>query len=228
MREPRNFSDIHEEERQDREQNQEKLGALSGFSRLSPKQRSFILNSLYIQQRADRGTDPASLSRIHKRLENESFAPNGTYITGPSPQFIDPELKESAGRYYSSQQFIMNEYCHKTVNQLEGYGDGETAARSWYDAGPLESYEEVKEFVALVEKSDSPPLVIEIWYDEPNPNKSGSYPYHTTLLLGQDSQGEFVVWEKSGFNMPFQLTSLEQIYNSYSKCRGWRMRPLSV
>lgn len=227
MKEQRNFSEIHAEEQQARGEQRGILESLEGFARLSSKQRQFVLNSLYIQQRANRGTDPASATRIQERPEFEEFAPQGMYITGPSPEFIDPELRETGARYYSSQAYVMNDYCFRAINELEAYGAGEVPDQNWHDAGPIASYEELKEFVDLVEKSEKPPLVVDIWANEPNNNDPFSR-VHTTLLLGENSNGELMVWEKAGFNMPFQVTSLEQIYHAYSKCRGWRMRPLSI
>jgi hypothetical protein len=213
------------EEKQDREIQHATLESLEGFSRLSEKQKSYITATLYIQQRAERGTDPVSASRIQEMPKHfEGFAHGGSYIA-----HSDLSVREhpaDKGKYFSSQLLIMSEYCHQAISKLESYGDEKSPSSEWREAGPIGSYAELEELIALSQSTDKLPFVAEIW--DGTPYEKGTMRVHSTLLLGKNNEGEFMVWEKTGFHMPFQLIPLKQVYESYAKYTGWCMRSLSV
>jgi len=228
----RNFEDIRENELQVREQQQSLLESLSGFSRLSNKQKSFILDSLYIQQRAERGTDIVSASRIYKSVSDidiNKLAPGGTYIThgGEDSEILKQQPEKNKNRYKKSQVYIMNKNCHRVIAEIEKLAEEKNLSRGWSYAGPINSYEDLVELAVLVDKTNKPPYVIEIWHSEPKEDEPLEHA-HTTLILGQNNDGEYVVWEKAGFSLPFQLTTLKQVYDAYHKYSGWRIRQLSV
>lgn len=54
--------------------------------------------------------------------------------------------------------------------------------------------------------------------------------WHSCLILGHDNNGKIVVWEKRGVSGPYNITSLEEVYNRYKKYDGvhWGIRKLAI
>jgi hypothetical protein len=224
MAEIRDYNLIKDKEKKDREEIKERLNKLSGFLRLSPKQKQYILVSFYIQQRAERGTDTKSASRIGDMPDRfDRFSPGSKYM-----KCFDQALWEEKGsdKYQASQLAIMNTNCHQALEKLEEISSKESSPETnWIDMGPIGSYLDLEEQVKLMEETSTFPLAIQAWDTE----KEGlKYPIlsHSTLLLGRDESGELIVWEKSAFNMPFQLNSLRKLCSAYPLHTIWKMRPL--
>lgn len=234
MKEIARFEDIRAEEKESREQRRSLLEGLSGFSRLSPRQKRYLTTSLYIQQRAERGTDPISAARINDMPEEfRKFlgSPDGAYITSPmfsdSNKLKESDIKKYTDRYFESQISIMSDFCHRVITKLEDYREGELLSVSWVDVGPVTSFSDVEELVALATEQNDFPLVVQIWKGKPEEDNLTNL-LHSFILLGKDDGGKYLVWEKSGCNMPFQIISLKQVYENYEHAIGWRMRQLSV
>ncbi|MBP9748092.1 MAG: hypothetical protein KBD17_00470 [Candidatus Pacebacteria bacterium] len=228
MKEVVNFKDIRESEQSKRKEQRDTLEILSGFLRLSEDQKRYILASLYIQQRAERATDPVSAARIEDTPDK--FMNNPSDVSEPYITHTDTSLKaphEERRRYHTSQLQVMIDFCHKVVKKLEDYREGEKIPDSWTEAGLIDSYADLEELIALTEENSTLPFVIEIWSGRPK-NHSSANLEHTTVLLGKNQEGEYMVWEKSGWHMPFKVTSLKKVYTNYENSKGWRIRPLSV
>ncbi len=203
------------------------LEELPGFHRLSQDQQRYLRSTLYIQQRAERGTDPISSSRVQDVPEKfaSRFA-DKKYIAHSdlSSTSDSSEVK----RYLASQLKIMSDYCHKAVIQLEEYAVEKLPSSEslWCEVGPTTTYSDLEELVATLSAAHSFPFVIEVW-----DGSSGSgvrTPVHSSVLLGRNSEGKLMTWEKAGFHLPFQLVPLDQVYDIYKEFDAWRMRPLSV
>jgi hypothetical protein len=215
--------DQSEEERV-REEQYRQLESLSGFSRLSEDQQRYIKATLYIQQRAERGSDPVSESRIKPMPPAfENVAPGRSYIEHSS---LSTNGTSGKGEYFQSQLHIMNQYCHGAIAKLERYAVTKESNAGWYEAGPITSFLELTELVELACAEHKFPLVIQVSLHPAG--ERGSALQHSTVLLGQDADGEYTVWEKSGYHMPFQIAPLKLVYEAYKKSTGWRIRPLSV
>ncbi len=234
MKEVARFEDIRTQEKESREQQRLLLESLSGFSRLSPRQKRYLTTSFYIQQRAERGTDSTSAERIREMPEEfKKFlgVSHSTYIAYPdSPARSnqkEPRGEKQTDKYFKSQLRIMNDFCHDAIAKLEDYRDGELRDSLWVDAGPVTSFSDVEELVILALEQDNFPLVVQIWEGRKEENNLTNL-LHSMLLLGKDDRGEYIVWEKSGWHMPFRLVSLKEVYESYGYASGWVMRPLSV
>lgn len=236
---PRNFEQFHTKEKDSRNEIVARLQNLSGFQKLSAKQQQFILVSLYVQARAERGTDVVSATKITDVPEKFSSAsPHGSYIK--LPDFKTQEEYDTLYehldeyKYKKSQDLIQSEYCHSVVAKLESLKGGESSAIEWIDPGPIDSLSELYELISLAESQYKYPFVLEIAYDETGRNNMRRL-QHTAVLLGKDDLG-YVVWEKAGLHLPFQLAPLEQVYHAYMETgdytrfpsRFWRLRPFNV
>ncbi len=217
------FGSIQREEQRDRERSDAVLEGLSGFSRLSEAQQKYIRASLYIQQRAERGTDEVSAARI-RPIPNEfaQFAPGRATIAQPG--ILLSEEGPNAQRYFESQRYIMSEYCHRVISALERHGVGGRRTPEWSDAGPVHSYAELEDLIGLFTHSHTPPFVLQV--QKLVGELKG--PEHSTVLLGQNTEGDFIVWEKAGYHLPFQLMTLRDVYTAYEKYTGWRVRQLQL
>jgi hypothetical protein len=75
--------------------------------------------------------------------------------------------------------------------------------------------------VSLVE-SIPYPCVLHLATD-PKDTEDRNY-LHSCLVLGPDETGDIIVWEKEGYEYPYQLTSLSHLYACYTderyKCFG--------
>jgi hypothetical protein len=240
---PRSFEQVHTEEKDSRKEEITRLNGLSGFQELSEKQQQFILVSLYVQDRAERGTDVVSATKISDVPEKFiSASPHGSYIRlpdfGTQEEYdeLNKYLYENPNeyKYKKSQDLIQSEYCHSVVAKLESLKDSEASTAEWIDPGPIDSLPELYELISLAESQYSYPFVLEIAYDEVGRNNMRRL-QHTAVLLGKDDSG-YVVWEKAGLHLPFQLAPLEQVYHAYMETgdyvrfpsRFWRLRPLKV
>ena len=224
MKEFRDFKDIKEAEQRLRKEYKTTLESLSGFSRLSENQKRYLLNSLYIQQRAERGTDIVSAAHINEMPKKfEEFAQAGPYILTPE----QPKKVPSEGKYSSSQSYVSNENCHNAIVELEKYRNNKKLLiPEWHEYGLFKSYLDLEKFIVSLKEKNGPPFVIEIWNGKPD--KRNSKLSHSTLLIEQNNEGEWMLWEKSGFSMPFQLISLKAVYKAYGKTYWWLVRPLLV
>ncbi len=216
--------DTDKSEQEVREEQYKLLESLSGFSHLSENQQRYIKATLYIQQRAERESDPVSASRIKSMPEVfEGNAPGRSYIDHPS---LSTQVSSDKGGYFESQLYIMNQYCHAAVAKLEDYRENKQSVKNWYEAGPIHSFLELVELIELTRAEHDFPFVVEV-----RSLPLGEYHSaleHSTVLLGQNFEGEFMVWEKSGYHIPFQLVTLKQVFDAYKGSTGWRIRPVLV
>lgn len=44
---------------------------------------------------------------------------------------------------------------------------------------------------------------------------------HVALILGKDSTGNVVVWEKAGYSRPYRLTTLKKVFDLYGPGLQW-------
>jgi len=225
MKEGSEWTLVHKGEVEDRIENIRLLEQLSGYARLTEKQKQFILLSLYIQQRAERGTDTGSSARIQAVPEGfTENAPGGVYIT--HPKTVD--MSESWERYKLSQLNVMSNYCHETARKLESYGAGKKPEEStWYDAGTIKSFSDLEQLIDLAEHDIASPFLLEMWNGEPDDPKREQV-VHTTVLLGKNGTGDWMCWEKSGFHLPYQIITLSVLYDAYKEHTGWRLRTLAT
>ncbi len=207
-----------------RSEDEKLLSNLNGFQNLSQEQQRYLRTTLHIQQRAERGTDPVSNAHIQTAPPHIKAYGNDSYIdTLASPVRVSGVINP----YAQSQKFIASEFCHRAIHQLETYAiSDEDSSQEWVDIGEIRKEEDLNSLITLTSEQHSFPLVLEMCY------KAGPPPgrlFHTTLVLGKDPQGGgFIVWEKSGLSMPFQLAKMKEVYDYY-KYEGatvWRARPL--
>jgi len=226
MKESNSFKDMAKNEQDRREQTLTTLESLSGFNGLSKKQKQYINLSLYVQQRAERGTDPGSAAHIHVPQGSflEKIAPGRVLISDPNKHSKDSGSSERGG-YFLSQAYIAAEYCHRAVRNLEEYREGGQADPEWHELG-APSYAELEQSANAF---NGHPCVVEVW--DGQPGGKTSIPLHTSLILGRNQNNELMVWEKAGSSSPFQLLPLQQVYNAYAgdiRKSRWRIRSLAV
>lgn len=198
-----------------------KLRELEGFNKLSPKQQQMIRLSLYVQQRAVRGTDIGSQENLGVSAET-----GDVFITFPRNTDEDGEPIEN--KYIFSQKHIYNWYCHATVTGLENESPDK---KIFYETDVpdllhqtgygIKSEKDVSDFIDIALQATEMPAVLHVLGDR--------IPVlHSAVILGKNSSGIFILWEKKGVSIPYQLTTLEQIYNDYSSHnQEWLVRPFN-
>lgn len=196
------------------------LEQIDGFRRLSPKQQQMIRLSLYVQQRAVRGTDEGS--RVNLSISTET---NDVFINPLAD--VDEFDKPLENQYRISQQHIYDWYCHAAVTGLEKQVVDE---KVFYETDvptllnktgyEIKSESDIDDFKEIALQGVEMPVVLHIVVR--------GIPYHSAILLGQDDAGEYILWEKKGFSIPYQLTTLKEVFNTYtSHDQEWLIRPIN-
>lgn len=220
-----------EQELDKRERFKEQLKELEGFQNLSAEQKQYLEATFYIGQRALRSTDKGSAQLIHDMpgkfvRGGDTTEYIGNYISTTEGEGKPDYDRNAPNKYIGSQIFIINEYCHGVIKQLESYAfpdksRSESKELEWFDVGPVTSYEELKETIKILGEQHRLPFVITIFSHQGNPA-------HSSLLLGTNKEGELLVWEKKGFGMQFHLAPLKTVFNHYSSLQNWKLRPLKT
>ena len=116
--------------------------------------------------------------------------------------------------YKNSEDRIDSTNCHSAVLSLEKEDLQELSKNkksypSFFEAEyfPIETIDELKK---QIEKFGFP-CVLHIR------RNSSSDEMHSSLVLGYDTQGKIVLWEKKGYEMknPYQVITLDEIYSNY-------------
>lgn len=197
------------------------LHELAGFNKLSPKQQQMIRLSLYIQDRAVRGTDEGS-----KRSLSTGQETNDVFINYPAN--VDPFGRPVENQYRISQQHIYDWYCHAAVTGLEKelvdkkvFYETDVPKLLNKTGYEIKHESDIADFIEFALEAVEMPAVLHILV--------GGVPYHSAILLGADETGEYILWEKKGFSIPYQLTTLTEIYHTYaSQNQEWLIRPMNV
>ena len=122
---------------------------------------------------------------------------------------------------------IVQDYCHKVAMELESRAqENDSMDEEWIEMGSILKFTDLESLVDLATEKHSAPFLTEVLKRRVDGVR---IPTHTTVILGKDlTQDRYIAWEKSGLSMAFQLVTLEDIYNSYSNNREWRIRPLKT
>lgn len=198
------------------------LESLVGYKALSESQQRLIRLSLYIQQRAVRGTDELSAENIYTE---------GEYTHVDTILSDDSELNKNP--YRISQQVINNFYCHDATAGIlyetadpdnnwqsdifiESLNETVTSANHAMEADTLQH---LQEFISTKIDEDGIPLRLHTWNEKEGVS-------HSALILGQ-SAGDYVLWEKEGAGGEFQLTTLSNLDKKYHRLtKKWFALPL--
>ena len=196
-------------EQTERNEQFEKLEQLDGFNNLSEKQKQMIRMSLYVQQRAVRGTDEASAENIELNEDGEAN--------------IDIKFSTREGgssKYNSSQRHIYNWYCHAVVGSVEATKVIDPISYTntpGVEGHVLTNKEDFDAFIELELNSRPLPAVLHLL-------DKGVF-VHSALILGKAGSGDYIAWEKLGYGLPYRIVSLEEIYNDYSAMQNeWVIR----
>lgn len=227
-----------QDERAELEKDLETLECTEGFSRLSIKQQRIIKQSLYIQARAERGTDEASAWAIVSK--ERGYVIDSTHIHNtPTLErfYLEGGPNPNDRKYANSQIFVANYHCHSAIFQLENELPRTLERPKLPQDFFLTDYylqKQYEDVVSLFEGKDFPQVLHVLSHMDTN-HRSRGYIYnegfhtdHSALVLGHDKDGDLLVWEKEGDNLPFRLTKLKQVYDEYSKSPFWGIRDLKV
>jgi len=215
-------------EQQKLETDTETLEQTEGFEALTKRQQRIIEQSLYIQQRAERGTDVASAWAI--------VSPERGYVTNKTQIHTQETLERmhkfgspdpSTRKYVESQNTIANGYCHSSILNLELEKGWDTAPlkipEGFFKAEyfTVSTYKELKN--AVIE--EKMPVVLHI-NDYADSFNEGMGTIHSCLILGKDKEGNLLVWEKEGDGLPYKISRLESVYEAYKTREYWGLRKL--
>lgn len=190
------------------------LEAIEGFKNLSTAQQRFMLSTLYIQQRAERGTDSRSASRIQKAAT--------IYKNRRDESYIASDYSGNAHAYQKSQGYVHDSFCHLAAIELEKLAAQrrDRASDAWIYAGPSHSYADLEQLVEIAQQKTTLPLLANIHTTETG------IAVHTTVVLGKNGHGTLSVWEKAGYSLPFHIVPLESVYQNFPESHVWRLRSL--
>jgi len=225
---------ILETERNKSEEDRKILKSTEGFSQLTPKQQTLINQSLYLQARAERGVDEATATAI------VSPKTHATKVTEILPQQYLQEMYEmykgegynppnpADSKYIRSQEHIANWYCHASIANLEEERGLSVEAIEIPEEFFKTKYEAIRNYSDLKETVESCgfPCVLHIASEPDKYNRDNWTHKHSCLILGHDRKGDFVVWEKMGFKLPYRIVALKDVYEQYKNEYFWGVRKL--
>jgi len=219
-------------ERERLQEQYEILESTDGFQDLSERQQRLLKASLYLQERAERLSDKASEQAVISKRQG--------YFIETTKILDEEDLKEMYKRepelllnpetrkYRNSQNRIANWYCHASIYSLENEKIGSIKPEDIPDnffAADYEKVEKIDDARALILESGFPSIVH--ISDDKNNFNDGWHQKHSFLALGKNEDGDIVLWEKEGFNLPFHITTLSQIYKDYCFGHYWGTRKLA-
>jgi hypothetical protein len=130
--------------------------------------------------------------------------------------------------YRDCQNAIVNWYCHASVYAIESQAKLSiapyTVPRAFFSNSKyqINIYDQIKDAV----KASGYPSVVHIMFADLG-SKYGEYnTNHSCLALGEDKDGNIIIWEKNGFQYPFNIKALNEVYEYYKMFRIWGVRPL--
>lgn len=207
------------EEQQKRTEYTETLSQTPGFGKLSERQQKIVLQSLYIQQRAERGSDPASADAMESpktHVTEETKIHSEDYLL--EQMIYNRRMTPQFRKYRTSQNLVANWYCHAAIYNLElerGYTEIPVRLpRRFFDATyhTADDYAELKNIAATV----TYPSILHTG-PNPKPVSPEKFAGHSCFVLGPNDNGDILVWEKKGYGLPYQLSTLEAVYKKYTK-----------
>lgn len=198
------------------------LEELNGFKKLSSKQQQMVRLSLYVQQRAIRGTDAGSQENLGISAET-----GNAFVE--FPRETDESDKPITNKYRISQQHIYDWYCFAATTGLEKekvdkkvFHDTDVPNLLNKTGYEIKSENDISDFIDIALQEVEMPAVLQIL--------GGRVPIlHSAVLLGKDDSGTYILWEKKGVSIPYQLTTLTKIYADYaSHEQEWLVRPFNL
>lgn len=203
------------------------LRQTEGWSKLTERQQQIIKVSLYIQQRAERGTDWASKQAI---VSPETHATNVVTIKHKGDLRLTREDGSTVGvekrKYEQSQNRIVDWNCHAAVASLEGWDLSDDMPSKIDNDFFKAEYQEAnnkEELENQISNFDFPCVV----HVNLEPNNQDKYvARHSFLVLGRDNEDTLVVWDKQGYRYPYRVTTLDKVYQEYKDDRFWGIRKL--
>lgn len=206
----------HDEEKQKREADLNRLRQTEGWKKLTDRQKRIIELSLYVQQRAERGTSLGSARAI-------SVHDDGVSINPGDPDMDSGYIKSDYGE---SQGLVGGMWCFSAVKYLESQDESND---SFFQVDYFKD-QGWNEFVRNIDSVGFPCVGFS---KRVRSTETGEAlrPRHAFVVLGRDISGRYVVWEKQDPNMPFRILDLEGVYKKYHDENGdmgsdWGFRSL--
>lgn len=209
--------------------NLETLQNTEGWKRLTDRQQRIIKQSLYIQARAERTTDPASKAAVHlfkddnglssSRIDDQELLKwerdKGYYL-------FDPNTR----KYQLSQNIIGNWNCHYALANLEQEKGLDFKPKKLPSSFFNTHYFKIDSVIDIEKMIDihGYPCVVHSVIKTKNFTNRDSY--HTFLALGRDGNQNIIAWEKHGYGYPYKITTLKNIFNEGRKDCLWGVRAL--
>lgn len=225
------FSPVILQEQQEREKNITILESTEGFGKLTPKQQQIIKQSLYIQQRAERGGDRASNELIispktHASVKEVEILHEKQLLhlqkAYGRPDLFDPEKR----KYKLSQNHIAEWYCHAAINNLEhekGLQEKpEPLSENFFEAQYTEP-DDIQQLQSRIHEQGYP-CVVHVLVSSDSLTETNAR--HSFLVLG-NHEGKTIVWDKKSQQLSYRLTTLEEVCKQYKvDDYSWGIREL--
>ena len=206
------------------------LSQTEGFWKLSDIQRGIIEQSLRIQEEAERTDDYASALAIIPADQNDF---GKTLILQEADLIFEQTVNswpDPATRLYrKAQNLIVRWYCHAALNNLEHNKPLDTepdvVPDTFYDAknNKIQGFADVQQIL----QTYGYPCAVHLEYVTHIVDADGAKT-HSFLALGPGPDGEIVVWQKVGHCLPFEVTTLYDVYSKYGTFVYWAVRPLQT
>jgi len=172
------------------------LKATEGFAVLSSEQRRIIRLTLYITERANRNLVPGMKSM------------------------------GAVGPYSGCRRHLIDRNCHSSLAGVEVENilavDPDNIPPDYFEANYHDS-EKLNEIESKIENFGFPCVVITS-LEGGNENGENTKE-HSFLALGR-YKGNIIVWEKTGFDYPYRVTTLKEEHSKYGRGHFWGLRKL--
>ncbi|MBT4123800.1 MAG: hypothetical protein HN981_03545 [Candidatus Pacebacteria bacterium] len=158
-------------------------------------------------------------------LKQQSIIKISLYIQSRNQRVSDSIKKIE---YKNTQNHMKNWFCHAAVAYLEGILSENSLQR--IPNIPNEFFEttynktnSLNDLYKYLNKFKLP-VVISI-ANSPEIDYPNAQVLHSLVILGK-LNGQYIVWQKKGFKLPYEITTLDKIYDSYKNSSFWGIRPL--
>ncbi len=212
----------------------EMVRGTEGFARLTPRQQKIIRQSFYIQSRASR-ISPEQIKEKEraKDLSDKSWSllTRKPYIerTPEEMRVIEEGVRafdrvSSNAHYQPSVLHIRDWYCHVAIQNLEREqglyaATPERPPAEFFDA-EYRQYTSAADLRIFLENFGFPSVLFAKYIHDQAVD-------HTCLVLGHNSHGDIIVWEKEDAQRPYQTATLDEVFTRYAgDAYSWGFRAL--
>lgn len=177
--------------------------------------------------------------KLQKNMEVAMATEGFSSLTGKQQQIIKlslymqarAERKEGATdirKYKNSYDHVYDRNCHSAIFSLEKENLQYLSEDAKANPGFFKAeYTPIKEMIELKKQIEEFGFPCVLHIRGPFNGYYGGLA-HSSLVLGHDNKGNIILWEKESYEVkyPYQITTLDQIYDTYGDMFYYGLRKL--